>query len=103
MLSSRITPGHPEPRRGVRARHAFMAMAVALGLFGAACSARGPAPALQAGPVPAATAPTPAPVAPAPQAQPQRDPVLDLIAQSTRHFETGQRELLEGHLDSAKT
>src|SRR5687767_5674584 len=103
MLTPRLTQGHPEPRRGVRSRHAFGAIAVALGLFGVACSARGPAPALQAGPVPAAVAPTPAPLAPAAQAQPQTDPVLDLLALSTRHFETGQRELLEGHLDSAKT
>src|SRR5687768_7051661 len=103
MLTPRLTQGHPEPRRGVKSRHAFTAMAVALGLFGAACSARGPVAALQAGPVAAAVAPTPAPVAPAPQAQPLRDPVVDLIAQSTRHFETGERQLLEGHLDSAKT
>jgi len=103
MLTPRLTQGHPHRRRGVNSRHAFGAIAVALGLFGAACSARGPVAALQAGPVPAVVAPTPAPVAPAPEVQPQRDPVLDLLALSTRHFETGQRQLLEGHLDSAKT
>ena len=103
MLTPRLTQGHPHRRRGVNSRHAFGAIAVALGLFGAACSARGPVAALQAGPVPAVVAPTPAPVAAAPEVQPQRDPVLDLLALSTRHFETGQRQLLEGHLDSAKT
>lgn len=48
----------------------------------------------------------PAPVvsaAPAPQPKPQPDPVADLIALSSRHFENGQKELQDGHLDSAKT
>jgi membrane-bound lytic murein transglycosylase D len=45
----------------------------------------------------------PAPAAPAPQPQtPQPDPVVDLIALSTRHFESGQRELQLGHLEMAK-
>ncbi len=42
------------------------------------------------------------PAAPAPQPQPARDPVTDLIALSTHHFETAQRELQEGHLETAK-
>jgi membrane-bound lytic murein transglycosylase D len=42
----------------------------------------------------------PVPAAPAPQ--PPTDPVLDLIATSNRHFETGQRELQLGHLETAK-
>src|SRR5688500_2173581 len=103
MLTPRPTQGHPTPRDVVRARHAATAIAVALGLFGAACSARGPAAALQARPVQAAVAPTSAPSAPAPQGQLPTDPVVDLIALSSRHFESGQRALLEGHLDSAKT
>jgi membrane-bound lytic murein transglycosylase D len=51
----------------------------------------------------AAAAPAAAPAAPAPQPKPLLDPVVALIAQSTRHFETGQRELQEGHLGSART
>jgi membrane-bound lytic murein transglycosylase D len=47
----------------------------------------------------AAAAPSAAPATPA---KVQTDPVVDLIALSTRHFETGQRELSEGHLETAK-
>jgi membrane-bound lytic murein transglycosylase D len=46
----------------------------------------------------------PAPVAPPqPPQAPAHDPAADLIALSTRHFETGQRELQQGHLEAAKT
>lgn len=34
--------------------------------------------------------------------QQENDPVAELIALSTKHFETGQRELREGHLEMAK-
>jgi membrane-bound lytic murein transglycosylase D len=41
--------------------------------------------------------------APAAQTSPQEsDPVAELIALSTKHFETGERELREGHLEMAK-
>ena len=51
---------------------------------------------------PAVSAQTaPAPV-PAPEPVRQADPVTELIAVSTLHFEAGQRELDLGHLDSAK-
>ena len=40
--------------------------------------------------------------APAQTSQQDSDPVADLIALSTRHFETGERELREGHLEMAK-
>src|SRR5688500_9281280 len=103
MLTLRFTQGHPRRRGGVSSRHAVMATAITLGLFTAACSARGPVSAIAARPVPAAVAPASAPATPVAQAEPQRDPVADLIALSSRHFETGQRELLEGHLESAKT
>ena len=56
---------------------------------------------MSAPPVPAPQAVV-VPAAPAPQPQPARDPVTDLIALSTRHFETAQRELQEGHLETAK-
>ncbi len=82
----------PRPRHGLKG--AFCALA----MFSAACAAR----------VPSTAVPSPAPVAAAasvpaaPVPQPQSDPVLDLIATSNRHFETGQRELQLGHLDTAK-
>ena len=34
--------------------------------------------------------------------QPSEDPVSELIALSTSHFEAGQRQLREGHLEMAK-
>ena len=81
-------------------RHGLTAAALAFGLFSAACAARTPA---QVASAPAAVV-TPAPQAPVPQLQPrkQADPVADLLALSTRHFETGQRELQLGHLEMAK-
>jgi membrane-bound lytic murein transglycosylase D len=47
----------------------------------------------------AGQAPSPAP---AQSSQQVNDPVAELIALSTKHFETGQRELREGHLEMAK-
>jgi membrane-bound lytic murein transglycosylase D len=72
----------------------------ALALSSAACAAH--APTTVARPVaqqPIAEVQS-APVAVA--AKPPSDPVLDLIAVSTRHFESGQRELQDGHLETAK-
>ncbi len=73
----------------------------ALALSSAACAAH--APATVARPVaqtPVAVAePAPAPL----PARPPSDPVVDLIAVSTRHFEAGQKELQDGHLERAKT
>ena len=57
---------------------------------------------LAAGPAPAAAqqpGSPPAATNPAPQAG---DPVSELIALSTSHFESGQRELRDGHLEMAK-
>ena len=85
----------------LRPRHGLTGAICALALFSAACAARVPAPTVTApAPAPQVVA-APAPAAPVPQ--PQTDPVLDLIALSNRHFETGQRELQQGHLDTAKT
>ena len=85
----------------LRPRHGLRGAICALALFSAACAARVPTPTVTApSPAPQVVA-APAPAAPAPQ--PQTDPVLDLIALSNRHFETGQRELQLGHLDTAKT
>jgi len=74
----------------------------ALAFTSAACAAK--APTTVARPV------APAPVAvvtPAPVPQPvavtaPTDPVVDLIAESNRHFLNGQKELQNGHLESAK-
>ena len=82
----------------LRPRHGLTGAICALALFSAACAAHVP-PAAVPSPAPVVAAPVPA--APAPQ--PQTDPVLDLIALSNRHFETGRRELQLGHLETAKT
>ena len=84
----------------LRWRHGLTGAVLAFGLFSAACATRTPAQvALLAAPVAVVT-----PAPPAPQLQPQKqaDPVADLLALSTRHFETGQRELQLGHLEMAK-
>ncbi|MBI4886406.1 MAG: LysM peptidoglycan-binding domain-containing protein [Acidobacteria bacterium] len=68
-----------------------------------ACAARVGTPS-QVAPV-ASVASLPAPVAPVESAPsvPQVDPVFELIAVSTVHFETGERELRLGHLQTART
>ena len=50
-----------------------------------------------------ASVPGPVLVAAPPSPQLAADPIADLITASNRHFETGQSELLLGHLDSART
>jgi membrane-bound lytic murein transglycosylase D len=47
-----------------------------------------------------AAAPPPAPVLPTP---PAVDPIDALVAESNRHFETGRREIQDGHLEAART
>ena len=73
----------------------------ALALSSAACAAHAPAtvtrPVAQTPVAVAEPASAPLP------ARPPSDPVVDLIAVSTRHFEAGQKELQDGHLESAKT
>jgi len=68
-------------------------------LLSGACAARSSQPTTVQRPQ-QVVAPEPAP-APAPQ--PQRDPVQELIALSEQHFQTGERELREGHLDAARS
>ena len=81
---------HPRGRRCVRfgasAGLTCVLSLTLLGLMGSAATAQTPA-------TPAAT--------PAVTAQ-ESDPVSELIALSTRHFEAGQRELRDGHLEMAK-
>src|SRR5690349_15540223 len=69
----------------------------ALALFTGACAAK--VPPIAAVPSQPAVV-TPAPVA---AAQPAPDPIPALIAESTRHFDTGERELQLGHLETART
>ena len=83
----------------LRPHHGFTGTICVLGvLFSAACASR----------VPAAARQTPRPIAvpepfAAPAPQPIVDPVSSLIALSTTHFQNGQRELQEGHLEMAKS
>jgi membrane-bound lytic murein transglycosylase D len=81
-------------------RQGVTGVVCAFGLFSAACGAKTP-PALSTQSPPAQVA-VAQPVAPAPQATPAPDPVRDLIALSEEHFQTGERELREGHLDAAR-
>ena len=80
-----------------RPRYGLTGATIALALTMAACAARVPTTATPSA-APQATVPPPAASAP----QPATDPILDLIAASNRHFETGQRELQLGHLEMAK-
>ena len=86
----------------LRPRPGLIGVLLAVGLFSGACAARNPAQ-VALTPAPVAIA-APAAVASAPQLQtkPPSDPVADLIALSTRHFENGQSELQLGHLAMAK-
>jgi membrane-bound lytic murein transglycosylase D len=81
-----------EPKPG------FVVLLCVLALFTGACASRKP--------VVTAQAPAPLPVAPPPaivQPPPVTDPITDLIALSLSHYERGQRELQEGHLEMART
>ena len=85
----------------LRPRRGLAGAVAALGLISAACSAKAPV-AVATPPVPT-VAVAPAPVSrPAPPSQVVPDPVAELIALSNRHFETAQRELQQGHLETAK-
>src|SRR3712207_6451628 len=55
----------------------------------------------QTTPGPTSAVAPPAHAAAAPQPQP--DPVAQLIGVSNQHFETGQRELQQGHLEQARS
>ena len=74
----------------------------ALALTSAACAAH--APTTVARPVAASPVATVAQVAAAQPNAPAApaDPVVDLINESNRHFQAGQKELQDGHLETAK-
>src|SRR5262245_46378757 len=99
MLSQGPASAHPGHRCGVKPRFGLAGAICALGLFTAACATHTPAAATPA--APAAVAVTTPSTAPAPP--PQSDPVVELIAASTRLFDAGQKELQDGHLEQAKT
>ena len=80
----------PSFRRGVAG------VVCAVGMLSAACAARTPQTVTQASPQ---VAPDPSP---APLQLPDRDPIQDLIALSEQHFQSGERELREGHLSAAR-
>jgi len=75
----------------------------ALAFTSAACAAKAPTTVAR----PVATSPvavgTPAPAPQSVAALPPADPVLNLIAESDRHFQAGQKELQAGHLETAKS
>src|SRR3990172_10361461 len=75
-------------------------MTLLLGLALTGCATRVPTPSQAPAPTPVVMALAPVPT-PAPS--PQADPVVELIAISTLHFEAGERELQFGHLTAAKT
>ena len=82
-------------------RKAGAALIFAVGLTGIAAGCASRTPLVQSQPAPiVAAAPLPVVVSPPPV---PADPVVELLAQSNRHFELGQRELTEGHLATAKT
>lgn len=72
----------------------------ALSVVLAGCATRVPTPSQT--PAPPVTIVAPAPVAPTPAPVSPVDPIVELIAVSTLHFEAGERELQLGHLTSAK-
>ena len=82
-------------------RLAKTAVTFASSLLVTACATHGTGPVRTASTPPQrAVVPVPAP-APPPSAQP--DPVVELIAVSSRHFEAGQHQLQLGHLEGART
>ena len=88
LRSGQAAESHtPRAKRGVRFG-ASAGLACALSLF-----------VLTAAPVQARAGQAATPAQPPQQ---ESDPVSELIALSTKHFEAGQRELREGHLEMAK-
>lgn len=80
----------PSFRRGIAG------VVCAVGVLSAACAARSPQTlSSETPPQVASPEPTPAP-------QPARDPIQELIALSEQHYQTGERELREGHLTAAR-
>jgi membrane-bound lytic murein transglycosylase D len=68
-----------------------------VGLLSSACAGRSPQPLSVQGPPAAIVELTPVTAA-----EPQPDPVEELIAQSEQHFQSGEQQIREGHLDAAR-
>src|SRR5262245_37230567 len=83
-----------------KSHHDLIGATLALAVLTSACAAHAPVQATAPEP-PAVVATAYVPAPPAPQVP--TDPVADLIAASSTHFETGQHELQLGHLDAART
>lgn len=81
----------------LRPRFGLPGALVVLGVVSTGCAATKTRP--EVTPSPRLEAPAEQP----PAHPPQPDPVADLIAASNRHFEAGQSELRQGHLEQAKT
>ncbi len=78
-------------------RRGLAGVVCAVGLLSAACAARTPQTSTQVPPQVAGSEPSAAPLP-----QPARDPIQELIALSEQHYQTGERELRDGHLDAAR-
>jgi membrane-bound lytic murein transglycosylase D len=83
----------------LRTHHVLNVAILSFGLASAGCAAHTALP--TAAPQRQALAPA-VPVVAAPAPVPVSDPVADLIAESSRHFESGQSELQLGHLEMAR-
>ncbi len=94
-IEGREAQGRPGSHRGAKPRHGLTGVVCVLGVLSAACATRAPAT------VPSAPVAVVNPAVPAPELP--RDPVADLIALSSSHFERGQREVRDGYLETART
>ncbi len=72
----------------------------AFAVLTAACGAKAPTATTIPNGAPGTRVVAPAPATP--PSQPAPDPLADLVERSDRHFEKGQRELQEGHLEMAR-
>jgi membrane-bound lytic murein transglycosylase D len=82
----------PSFRRGVTG------VVCAVGMLSAACATRTPQPSSAQVPPPVVAIEPSVPVS-----EPEPDPVQELIALSEQYFQSGERELRDGHLSAART
>jgi membrane-bound lytic murein transglycosylase D len=95
-MMGRIVPRRPD------AVLALTVVAVALTGCATRKASRLPAPPPPPVAAPSQASPAPEPSRPPSPPKPAPDPIVALIAASQAHFETGQRELSVGHLESAR-
>src|SRR5438046_2533305 len=82
-------------------RHLKAGAICAFGLLMAACATHVTAP--SQAPAPPVAVLAPASIVAIPEPAALSDPIADLIAVSSQHFEAGQHEVQLGHLNAAKT